>query len=238
MNLVRSLFLAGLSLAVAARAGEPPSTAPKTGGQILKEMAETYAGLSSYMDRGVVLSHDPAKSSPDQITFDTMFKRPNFYRFVWESHHPYEPLRHITRRNVVWSNERGAFGVFLGDFREGKPLMSHIAGATGVSRGSALTVIRMLLPKEITSATLSELSDPKLVGEEMFEGTLCYRVHGRNRRGDEYQLWIGKADLLLRRYLWPILGKTSEEIRRDIRINADLPRDVFEVNPADFPKTP
>lgn len=211
---------------------------PKTAAGILVEMAAAYASLSSYMDNGVVLTHDTRKSSPDEIKFTTIFRRPQFFRFEWESHHPYEPLRHIVRRTVVWSNDKGAFRVFLGNFEE-RALERSIAGAAGVSRGAAHHIPRLLLPKQIDGFALSELVDATLVGEETFEGILCYRIDAKHPRGREYRLWLGKADLMLRRLYRPdATGADAEEIRRNIRVNAELPRDVFEVNPADFSKTP
>ena len=48
---------------------------------LLLAIPSTYAALHSYQDRGVVLTHFPSKSHPDEATFTTVFRRPDYFRF-------------------------------------------------------------------------------------------------------------------------------------------------------------
>jgi hypothetical protein len=44
--------------------------------ELMQQVVETYRGLSSYQDEGVVLSHWVNKPTPDQLHFKTYFRKP------------------------------------------------------------------------------------------------------------------------------------------------------------------
>jgi hypothetical protein len=102
-----------------------------------------------------------------------------------------------------------------------------LAGATGVSRGSAHTV-PALLTKEISGFSLTELTKLSLKGQELFEGEDCYIVEGYHPNGEPWQLWISKKDFLLRKLRTKSIdGKFAEEIHRDIQVNVEIPEAVY-----------
>jgi hypothetical protein len=96
------VFSVMLDASMTLSAGEP--VAAETADSIMRKMVKAYGDASSYQDEGVTLSHDPAKPGPDQILFATLFKRPNFFRFDWTSHHPHPPLRHLKTYAVTWAD--------------------------------------------------------------------------------------------------------------------------------------
>ena len=187
---------------------------------ILANVAVTYASLSAYQDSGVVLTHYPHKDQPDEIVFQTLFLRPDQLRFDWVRHHPHPPLRHIKTSSSIWPDGRGSHLLAVGAQKPKEAsLRLAVAGATGVSHGSSHHIPR-LLTSSIDGFALIDLSDPKLLGEEIFEGVRCHRIQGTHPRGGTYQLFVGRDDFLIRRILRERQGGTpSEEIRREIRIN-------------------
>jgi outer membrane lipoprotein-sorting protein len=200
---------------------------------VLQEMLLRYAAIESYQDRGVVLTTWPDKPQADEIIFTTFFRRPNRFRFEWTSHHPYPPLRHLKTHNLIWCDGTNVF--FYRDQNGGvepeASLIMAIAGATGISKGSALTVSNMLLP-EIDAVSLADLQDLHL-REDIFEETSCYCIRGRDLRSDYHELRIGVADYMLRSLSTTHEnGATSDEIRREIQVDARIEEHIFQFQPA------
>ena len=214
-SLLPIVFLLGTVRTSTVWAAEPDPAV-----SVLANVAVAYASVSAYQDSGVVLTHDPEKDGPDEIIFQTLFLRPDQLRFDWIRHHPYPPLRHIKTSSSIWPDGRGSHLLANGSAKPREASLSlAVAGATGVSRGSAHHIPR-LLTSAITGFALVDLGDPKLLGEEVFEGVRCHRIQGTHPGGATYQLFIGKDDFLIRRILRESRGMVpSEEIRREIRIN-------------------
>lgn len=201
--------------------------------QIVAHMREAYAALRSYSDSGVVLIHMRNGERPDEITFRSAFVRPQWFRFEWLTHHPYPPLRHLTHNSVIWSN---ADGVYSWTDLSGKDAVAQkqqsfalaVAGATGVSRGSAHTIASLLAPDvALGEPMLERVTSLELAGIEPFDGATCYRLAGQNADFGTYEFWIGKDDYLLRKITYRIRGVLHEEIRRDIQTNVDLAEQIF-----------
>jgi len=201
---------------------------------ILGHMIEAYATVQSYSDSGVVLIHLPQLDSPSETTFETVFARPNLFRFTWVARHPYPPLSHQELRSVIWSDGTRAFERYgrayateplPGKTQTSKSLRLAIAGATGVSGGSAHTVPRLLMP-EIGGFSLGELQSPSIVGTEDIDGTNCYHIRGNHPLGP-IDVWLGSSDYLIRKVQERLSGILSEERRRNIRINETIPAAKF-----------
>lgn len=200
---------------------------------IVTKMVGNYAAATSYQDAGVVLTHRPGEDVSDDKPFKTYFVRPDRFRFEWIRHHPYPPMHHITYDHVIWSNQSGSFTYWSEPalFERAQSLSLAVAGATGVSSGAAHTISRLLL-NSVTGFSLSDLRELTLLGQEQFEGTDCFRVRGKHPRGNDYEMWIGANDYLLRKLQKEIVpGTIQEEIHRDIQINQDVPGALFDFEP-------
>ncbi len=215
--------------------------APPTPQAILARMAERYSSASTYQDTGVVETvvegASPRRST--DVSFKTIFKRPRKFRFEWAKISPLS----LPGRNVIWSDGEKTFAYYRHDpdkVETPESLSSAIAGATGVSRGSAHTVSRLLL--EGTSGfSVTDLSRVTLKGQELFEGEECFVLEGFHPRGEAWRLWIGKKDYLLRKSrTGPRDGEFEEEIRRDIRVDAPVGEEIFRptVAPGLYPAAP
>jgi hypothetical protein len=217
----------------------PAKTSSDPAAELMQRVVRTYAALTSYQDEGVVLSYWVDKPGPDELHFNTYFRKPADFRFEWVSHHPYPPLRHVTHKTVVWSNGQGTFSYW--DAQPGiethHDLGEGIAAATGVSGGAITSIPGLIFGEDTVLWSLESLRDLSLLEEEEFEGTLCLRLRGTHR-GHATDLWIGKDDLLIRRtvnthppdYIDGKLPK-SEEIRRNVQFDQRLGDETFEFTP-------
>jgi outer membrane lipoprotein-sorting protein len=199
---------------------------------VLQAMLVRYAAIESYQDRGVMLTKWPDKPQADKILFTTFFRRPNRFRFEWTSHHPYPPLRHLKTHHVIWSDGTNAFSYRdqNGKVEPEESLVMAIAGATAISKGSALTVSNMLLP-DLEAVSLMDLRDLHL-REDTFEAKNCYCVRGQDSRGDQHEVYIGAGDYVLRSVSTSRRnGTISEEIRREIQIDERIDEHIFQFHP-------
>lgn len=201
---------------------------------IVKRMAQRYASCLSYQDTGVVeTTHNEANSARvERMPFKTYFARPQFFRFEWIDYFPWKD----GRKKIVWSDGNESYTYWEPDtYEKEEELGLAIAGATGISRGAAHTVPRLLIADEVSGFGLTELTNLSIVGEERFEGELCYRITGKHPFGITYELWIGKRDFLLRKVREESKNKdydkVEEEIHRDIRLNEPIAVDVFNFKP-------
>jgi outer membrane lipoprotein-sorting protein len=200
---------------------------------ILKKTAARYATYSSYSDVGVVITtYDEATAGRiEKQPFRLFFSRPNKFLVEWLDYY----LQKDGRKNVVWSDGKAAFAYWEPDtFEKKQNLEMGIAAATGVSSGAAYTIPRLLIP-EIEGWALNDLKKPTLVGEEVFEGELCYRIKGFDSGGDPNEVWIGKRDSLVRKVTthssFEAFSTVQEEIHRNIRVNQPIPNDTFDFKP-------
>ena len=234
---------------------EPDPAAVPSARELLKKAKEAYGRMESYSDRGEVLSTDPKPevdfrslgthperwfegknevSRPQECSFRSWFRRPDRLRFEWTTHHPYPPLRHIRTFYVIWNGAAGAFLSMSGSGwgKRALPRLSlAVAGATGVSVGSALHFATLFFPR-INKGFGSPLKHwpAAEVGEASVEGTPCWSLSCQ--RSDPIRpslLLLGKSDFLVRRMTSD--GQEDEETRRDIRVNPVLPDALFEDSP-------
>lgn len=194
---------------------------------ILQRMVGQYLTVSSYQDSGVVetVSVDSPTTRSTDVFFKTYFTSPLKFRFEWIDYSPFsEP-----ERNVVWSDGTKAFGFYAFEpekIETKDDVSSAIAGATGISRGAAHTIPELLL-KDVGGFSLLELEKVTSKGEERFEGEECYVLEGFHPNGEAWRLWIGKKDSLLRKLRTKSGSDFSEEIHRDIKIEAAIPEAIY-----------
>jgi outer membrane lipoprotein-sorting protein len=207
---------------------------------VLQSMVTKYSSMKSYQDRGVVLTKWPDKPEPDEINFATVFRRPDRFRFDWTSHHPYPPLRHLKTQHVVWYDGANAFHYTEGEdggIKLQESLFMAIAGATGISKGSALTVFNMLMP-EIGAVSFTNLRSLQL-REDVIEGTSCHWIRGQNFQGDQQDVYIGIDDYMLRSVSTVRHnGVVSSEIRREIYVDPLIDEDKFQFHSETGGQTP
>jgi len=198
-----------------------------TAEQILSRMADTYAKCKSYRDSGVVKTlfftknGDHASVEP----FNTAFSRPDRFRYEFTEN---EKVQYI-----VWSKGDEIKTWSFEEIENRKSISYAIAGATGVSSGSALTIPALLLREQIKAKRLTDLENPKLLKEAKIGEVVCFRVNGKLVNSDT-TIWIERSSFL-------VLKIEKENKFDDFRtestttykpvLNEKIAEDVFKFNP-------
>jgi hypothetical protein len=116
-----------------------------------------------------------------------------------------------------------------GSIRRQSPISieSAVAGATGISKGSARTIGRLLLP-EVQGLSMLVLLDIEQGEDVLDSGTSCYSILAREPRGERQQeLWIEKNSYLLRKRIIRSDRGESVEVRENINIDSPQPNSLF-----------
>ena len=169
---------------------KPDDPAPK---QILDRMRKAYADCKTYRDSGVVkvVVVLDTGNHMDERPFTTAFVRPDQFRFDYKVKNS---------RRLIWSN-----GKAVHTWQDGEPgiqqpesLQLALAGATGVSGGSAARIPAMLMPDKLKGWGGVHISDAKRIKDGKLEKVECFRVEGKNV-DIPISLWIDKKSYLVRR---------------------------------------
>ena len=206
----------------------PGGHAPEQAKETLTQAAQVYASAESYLDEGLVLTTfiDSDGERVTQRPFNTAFVRPDRFRYEYRDRGE-ESRKYIVGRD----GERVRTWWHVGDrLREMDDLSLALAGATGVSGGSAHTIPRLLMPDTIRGFVLTDLLDVELLGEEEVDGAACYKIQGRHPRADWQTLWIEKDRMLVRR----IDQQTQFDTFRPQKTTTYQPQINIEIRPDDL----
>ena len=209
-------------------------TSPTSGESIVMALIERYSRLRTYRDRGAVYREIGADRPAVEITFETAYVSPNLFRFAFDSPHPFPPLKHLVKRYVVGCDGTQSY---LWIQYPGKPAELRIeadvgtvvAGATGISCGSAHTIARLLLGG-VVGLALSGLRDWTTAGSTFVDDLLCHQVVGVHPSGERWEIVVESEAHLLRSLSWSLGGGRSQrQVRHDIHVDLELPPDTFVV---------
>jgi hypothetical protein len=199
---------------------------------LIQALLERYAGMRTYRDRGVVRRKLDAELPAVELTFETAYASPDLFRFAFQSPHPFPPLKHVVSNYVVGCDGGHAY-VWVQHHDEAATLEMvpdvgrAVAGATGISGGSAHTIARLLIGS-VGGRRLSDLRDWTVVEDSVFDGIACHRVVGMHRLGEPWELEIERESGWLRSLSHGVGSAwTSRQMRHDIHVNEELPRDTF-----------
>ncbi len=163
--------------------------------------------------------------------FSTLYQKPSSFRFTFFRPHPYPQLGHLVTQHVV--GFEGAEGYRLTikpndvqPVRSTTSLELAIAGATGISSGSAHTIGGLLFP-QVAGLSILDLLSPRFNDETDIDGVVCHSITARLPKGGERELWIERDALLLRKVIHSRDTACSEEVRENIRINEALEGRLF-----------
>jgi len=196
----------GCGIAVADDAAARPARDGSSARAIIDHMAEVYKSCESYSDSGVVRTtfFKKAGKRVDEKPFTTAFVRPERFRFEFRSTFPgpwAKPMRYI-----IWANGRDVriwWDVRPG-VRKKASLSLALAGAGGVSGGSAHTVPALLMPGQVRGRRLTDLRQLERIEDADLNGVRCFRIRGRyDVPGMEpFTIWISQGTLLILRIDW------------------------------------
>lgn len=195
--------------------------------EFLAAVTARYRALASYSDVGVV--RPIWKLEPLSCWFETHYESPSRFRFQFIRPHPYRKLRHLLTKYIAGSDGTAAY--FVTEERGQLPVVETqvslgmaVAGATGISQGTAHTVGSLLL-ECVGGFSFSMLQRPRFRSTRNFDGVACYRVSGVFPPIGRFTLWVGTQDLLLRKVVNH--RHRNEEIRFIIEVNQPINSEVF-----------
>jgi hypothetical protein len=153
--------------------------------ELLRRLAAAYAGCRTYRDSGCVTTRyiRDGGERVEERPFETAFVRPDAFRYEFRARRRSGDGWH---RYLVWT--RGGEVRTWWDVRPGgecpKSLSLAVAGATGVSGGSAHTVPALLMADRVGGfrlPDLARLADLEPLGDAPVGGADCSRVRARRR---------------------------------------------------------
>jgi hypothetical protein len=230
----RLLHLCAISCAVllaAPRLAHAQEPAPAAA-ELLQRMASAYAAAQSYADKSFARYTNPDGTERFHVDYRIWFARPSRMRIDAES----KREGFLPRREVLWSD-----ATTIRMWAPGKPVTARaevkLAGS-GMFGTYAYHVPTLLDASYGGAQRLHEITSPALGGEEEWEGTPCWRITG-DWLGDKYEVWLGKADHLVRRIVARYKDHQLEEIHREIVVDSPVAPEVFRFAPeqeVDVPK--
>lgn len=192
---------------------------------VLKRMEAAYGALRSYSDVSEVKYRNPDGTDLSSVEFKLWFVRPSRFRADAQTT---RAEGGPPKREVLWTDGENARS-----WASGKPVVNlpkiQIAGS-GMFGTYAYHIPTLLEPAYAGRKRLHELGSPSLVSEQALDGVDCYQIRGEFF-SDPYEVWIGKADLLVRKIVATYKGNQMEEIHRNVEANPTIPNDVFKFAP-------
>lgn len=213
---------------------------------VMKALEDVYKNCNSYSDSGLVQTTFFREDDKlvSETPFFTDYIRDESFRFEFTTKHPL-PFAHPNKTIIVkndgivkeWRN------FDLGDVKKGiqqeESLSMAIAGATGVSGGSAYTIPVLLNVKEIGGwkRKLTSFHSARLIEDGEMEGKSYFRIIAEYLGKDENKqptirsktLWVNKETYLIHRIdtqtQFPnFRTETSTTYNPSININIDKSR--------------
>jgi hypothetical protein len=200
---------------------------------LVRETLATYKRLSSYQDDGYVAILKQGQGSNTRTAFETGFLRPSLFRFQFSSSHPYPPLSHIITTHICGYDKTGAYMWTKhhddpAKIEKYEDTLMVVAGATGISSGSAHTIAQLLI-EDFRGGMFSSLSSVALGDDDVVDGTLCKSVRGTQPDAEiELTLSIDPVTMMIRRLRMQFAEFLSDEVRRNIRLNDAIEPSTFE----------
>lgn len=200
--------------------------------ELLREVVSRYRTLDTYADTGYV--RDLSKPRSSVTSFETALRRPGNFRFSFSSPHPYRPKRHLISHSQVglddgkpyiWSRHYSGYP----ELEHEESLEMAIAGATGISRGSAFTIWSLLFGEDGRDL-FSTLVRPRFRQFSSVDGVKCHRVTATHRNFDRVDIYIGVEDLLLRGWVTRPKRFPHAEMRTDIEVGMKFGDSFFAVS--------
>ena len=230
-SVLASLAVVGL-LTPSFAAEDPPEKDLKAK-DIIARVEKAYAACETYRDSGEV-SIKFTMETGDRIDirpFTTSFIRPDRFRYQYQATNP----ANVTSRFLIWrkGNEVKTWWDVTPGIQKPESLALAIAGATGVSGGSARTVPAMLMPKEVGSFGGMGLTDLKRLDDDKLENVDCFRIEGKFGSSPT-TVWIDKKrSVILRIVETHDFGNFNTETTITYKpvIGEKIPDDAFVFDP-------
>ncbi len=199
--------------------------------EFLQAVMNRYRSISGYSDEGVSYSYGRGHRSV--CTFRSDYRQPRLFRFSFSRSHPYKPLSHIITSYAIGSDGKQAY--FYSRSFEGKEeleleksLEMAVAGATGISSGTAHTIGELLFD-EIGGFSFLDLKRIRFRRTREIDGVHCVAISGLHPNGGRITAWFGVDDLLLRRKLRKHSRGKTDELRFRVKSDSACSPEFFYI---------
>jgi outer membrane lipoprotein-sorting protein len=206
-----------------------------TAKELIDRMGKVYADCNSYRDTGVVTTVfiEAGSEWTEKKPFQTGFVRPNRFRFEYTD----EKRNGAEYRYIVWrkGDEVQTWWDVSPGIEKPESLGLALAGATGVSGGSAHTIPELLLGEEVGGISLTAITKIKRIEDAEFDNVDCFRVTGVFVDNPE-RIWIDKETFLIRRIDTQVEFddfRTDETTTYDPAINEEIADSKLAFDPPD-----
>lgn len=217
-------MLAGFVL-MAATPVHAQSSGPLSAEGVLQQMEAAYSAAKSYADTIAVRFRNPDGSEGARVECKLWYTRPKLIRIDATSRRSPEAE---PKREVMWFDGESARM-----WSSTSPVVTRgkiqLAGSKMFGT-YAYHIPTLLEPSYAGPRRLHQLGAPRLEADESIEGVDCYHLRGE-WQGDSYQLWIGKADHLVRKIVADYSGYVMEELHLGIALNQPIDPAVFRFAP-------
>lgn len=164
--------------------------------KVIDQMAKVYADCQSYSDSGSVTTVFHTDQGDDTVVkpFSTALVRPGKFRFEFtEQGDPQS-------RYIVWQDgsDVRTWWDLENQTERVDSLGLALAGATGVSSGSAHTIPSLLMPAEVGGRLITDLQAAKLANKQMLGQHSCLTIKALHA-DDPITIWIDEESFLVRR---------------------------------------
>jgi hypothetical protein len=200
--------------------------------KLVADMLRTYRGLTTYQDDGAVSIQTKNEDPVQRATFETRFLRPSYFRFKFAIPHPHPPLSHVVTNCICGFDGKQAY-LWMKHHEDQPKVQKYksftmaVAGATGISSGSAHTIAQLLL-KGFNDKELLAIENAKLGDKQVVEGKSCHSLYGRLPRAEvNVTLLVDVDTMMLQQLMTDFEDFTSIESRRNIRVNEALEKQLF-----------
>jgi outer membrane lipoprotein-sorting protein len=217
--------------------GQSTEGSAETAKGILAEMATAYSSCKSYQDKGRVQITfvEPKGNRTQEIRFWTAFVRPDHFRFEYIDRDFFNKERCF----IIWKEGFAvrAWWDLQPGIKSPQSLELALAGATGVSNGSAHTIPALLLPDEVGGKKLTDLRDPELAPDATISGEECYVIKGHFLAKDKQvatTIWICKHSHLVLQIEQRMSFETYSTIQvttYESKLDGEIPTEALAFTP-------
>jgi len=229
-----AIFVLALGVLAPLRAAgtADPSSASLSAPDVIARVVAAYRTCATYRDTGVVRTvfFEETGQRTQERPFKTAFVRPDSFRFEFT-----DTFYGKTTRYIVW--QQGADVRKWWDVEPGirslQSLDMGLAGATGVSGGSAHVVPSLLFPETVSGPSLKDMTDVKRLENAPCGSAVCARLEGL-WKSEKRTLWIDLSSFLLRRidsaHVFPTF-RTEKVTFYEPTVNEAIAPDVLAFDP-------
>jgi len=243
---VSAVLLAGgvATVAISQTGDHQPVPGDATAREILQKSQTAYAALTSYRDRGQVVSQIAGQTISN--TFNIRLQRPNLYRVEWQ-----QTTAFFSSGGVVWSAGNGDYLVLEHGQNNVQPerqpdMPTALGAATGVSGQASATIPGTFFQQNWGDALkfraagntpLTQLPDDTVAGVDCYvvssaSSSISLPNNGGQTGKTTTTLWIGKQDYLIHQKQEVTEGASFKPpVMTDARIAAILTRQNHPATP-------